>query len=421
MKKGRHSKQIKLLRFLKSREGKLVTQDEICDATGWKRSTARTYLGKDLVAGLLVKKEDDKFLVQGASTINEAQFVRATSQSKSKRQFGHQFSPVVRQLLDRSRTNVGLAVETYNRATLENRLDAFVLLFIAGWEQLLKAELENKDPSSIFTGEKTSTGRDKTIGFQQCLDRIFNPKNVVRRNLEVVRSLRDDAAHLLVTEIQPVATRYFQSGLKNYVERFQGFTGEPPLQVVGAGLLTLALPYMRPELVALRAKYGAGAGDEIAALVQALEADADHTSDSKFAIDIRYRLVLSDEAAGASNIHLTKTPPPDGTPGFIVEKPVDAERRYRFFEGELIAELGRRTGRAWTQTEIRAVVFKEKIKQANNEHHHHFRKTNRHAYSEEFVEFLIKKAKADGTYLERARESYLHHLRKSRTKPKPRP
>lgn len=410
---GRHDRQKKFFHFLQAHDGKAVKLADICNATGWKPSGAKTYLSKKVLGGLVVRQEDKRYLIQGAASLSEGQFLRLLSQSKERQRFGHQFPPLSQQLLERSRTNVGLAVETFNRATLDNRLDAFVLLFITGWEQLLKAELEDDEAGSIFTGDKSSTGRDKTIGFQQCLDRLMKPSNVVRKNLEVIRSLRDDAAHLLVSELQPVATRYFQAGLTNYVERFHAFTGENPLSLVGAGLLTLALPYMRPDVVALRSKYGDGTAREVSALVETLEEAAHAARDRCFAIEIRYRLVLTDEP-GAGTIQLTKGSSPDATQGFIVEKAVDAERRYCFFETELRQELSRRTGRGWSQSDIRCVVFKEKVKNSNNKHHHHFRKTNRHAYSPEFVDLVVDRLTKDGTYLDRAREAWLHDLRKRR-------
>lgn len=409
----RNQKQLKLLALLREREGQTVGLEDVCRATGWKPLTAKTYLAKKLLGDVLARQDDGTFLVRGAAGLTDAEFTRLLSQSRERQQFGHQFTPLVRQLLERSRINVSLAVETFNRATLENRLDAFVLLFITGWEQLLKAELEDKKLGSIFTGERGSSGREKTIGFQQCLDLLLPAKDVVRRNLEVVRSLRDDAAHLLVLEVQPVATRYFQAGLINYVERFHAFTGENPLTLAGAGLLTLALPYQRPDIVTLRTKYGEATAAEIAAFVVNLERDTYGEADPRLAIDLQYRLTLSKDG-GASSIHLTKGSDVGSIPGMIVEKPTSAEKTHPLYESELIAELTKRTGRPWSTTDVRAAIFKEGVKKANNEFHFHFEKVKRHGYSMAFADHVVRKVSEDPGYLDRARQSYLFDMRKAR-------
>lgn len=399
-------RQLKLLALLKKNEGREVTVSDICEATGWKKSTATTYLGKGLDGGVLTRTKDSTFLVRGAAHLSESEFLRLVSQSKDRQQFGHQFNNlIVRQLLDRSRTNVGLAVEIFNRASLENRLDAFVLLFITGWEQLLKAELEHDEPGSIFTGDTTRTGRLKTISLQNCLDRMMKPNDIVRRNIEAIRSLRDDAAHLLVSEVQPVATRFFQAGLTNYAERFENFVGEPALKLVGAGLLTLAMPYMRPEMVAMRSKYGSATANEIDALIESLEADARNTDDDRFAINIQYSLVLTSKP-DAQAIYLRKGKPGEGVPGFIVETPKDPDKLYPYFPKQLAEALTERTGRTWSLYDVTAIAAKEKVTKGNNEYHYCSEKTRRRQYSEQFVALVAGKLASDPSYLDRARESY---------------
>lgn len=413
----RYDPVLRLLKLLRSREtaASRVTVEDMCEATGWKPSSARTYVNKKFIGRVLFEEPSGSYRVAGAVALSDAEFIRLFTQSKARERFGHSFAPLVRELLERSRTNVALAIELFNRPTLPNRLDGFVLLFVAAWEQLLKAELDHASPGSIFTGEKTRTGRDKTIGLQDCIERSFKPGDVVRRNLETIRSLRDDAAHLLVRELQPIATRYFQAGVGNYVERFQSFTGEAPLPVVGAGLLTLAMPYAAPDVVSLRERHGQATAREIDALVSVLEDEARTVADERFAIAVEYRLVL-ENSPGAAAIHLTKGKAGQGVTGLIVEKPVDAERRYRFFPKELADELSRRTGRTWSLRDVEAVLFKERLKASDNEHHHLFRKTGRHAYSDACLELIERKFREDPDFLERARTSLSHYHRTTRAR-----
>jgi hypothetical protein len=410
----REGRLLQLLAFFKEAEvhGKPITIPDMCSVTGWKRDTCKTYISKG-VFSVLVPLGKGHYSVQGAEGLTDQGFLRLFSQSKKRQKFGHQFDPLARQLLVRSRTNMSLAVEVFNRPALENRLDAFVVMFIAAWEQLMKAELEARLQGSIFTGEKTNMGRDKTITFKQCLDRLFEAKDPVRKNLEVIRSLRDEAAHLLVAEFQPVASRFFQAGLINYCDRFFEFTEEPPFPATGTGLLTLALPYHEPDVVALRERYGFATASEVTALMQAMEKTAGEFGDRRYAVSVKYRLVLTDNP-GSSSIYLSKGKPDDSSPGIIVEKPKDFEKVYCYFPGELGTRLTELTGRSWNRHDVQATLFKEKMKTSNNEFHHHFKKTNRHGYSEACVEKLTRKLREDESYIERAKAWYGRHLKKKR-------
>lgn len=54
-----------------------------------------------------------------------------------------------------------LALELYNRPSIENRMDAFVMCFCTSWEQLLKAILIEKMVKSQFSKKKTSEDSEK--------------------------------------------------------------------------------------------------------------------------------------------------------------------------------------------------------------------------------------------------------------------
>lgn len=396
--------QAAVLAFLRDNEGEAVSLAQIAAAGGWKPRTVKTYITKGMFGPLLEKEGKGAYRVRGALDLTDEGFARLMSQSTKRRGFGSQFNHLPKLLLARSRTNLALAIETFNRVGLENRLDAFVLLFIAAWEQMLKAELEQASVGSIFTGKRTVLGRRETIGFRACLDRLFPHNDLVRRNLEVICSMRDEAAHLLVAEVQPIATRFFQAGIANYCERFEGITGEHAIQSLGAGLLSLALPYSRAEPAALRERYGHARADEIAGLVRQLEKEASDTADSKFAIRIDYQMVLV-KKPGKTAIRLTKVIEGEDVTGLVVEKPVSATAKYPYTFDEVVIALSERSGSMWNRNDVQAVMWKLKAK-SNSVYGHKHHKFDRYTYSEALLTQIIDITRRDPEYVARAKKSY---------------
>ena len=140
-----------------------------------------------------------------------------------------------------------LALELYNRPSLENRLDAFVLLFCTAWEQLLKAVLIERDgEDSIFEDQEIKGRQKETISLRKALEKMYEGKDAKRRNLERIKYYRDKATHLLMPELQLLISRVFQSGVLNYAEEFELFAEQPFIDSAGGGLMTLVGDFRDP-------------------------------------------------------------------------------------------------------------------------------------------------------------------------------
>lgn len=146
--------QQELLMLLKEKEnaGKSVTLDEILEYTGWKKSTFYTYWNKGRLNEFLNEIGSGVYTPLNVSGLTENEFSRLLSQSTHRQELGHICkSRLAKALLRKSRDNMLLAIELYNRPSLDNRLDSFVLCFCVAWEQLLKAILiEKNGENSIF-------------------------------------------------------------------------------------------------------------------------------------------------------------------------------------------------------------------------------------------------------------------------------
>ncbi len=394
-----------LYQSLLKRGGQVVSLEELAAETEYAVSTLRTYVTKNYLCPWLFKDDEGQVRVGDVHDMAPSDIHRAVSQKRNRYAYEHlRVSELVSSLLERSKTNAGLALELINRPQLTNRLDAFVLLFMTAWEQLLKADMEMRDPGSIFNGQRSASGsgRPMTHGLQVALTTVMpDRKSPVRRNIEVLKDLRDGAAHLLVPEVTGIVTRYFQSALLNYIDHFAALAGEPPFRFEGTGLLTLGMRYHRPSLEALQVRHGELQARDVLALIESLEQEAQESKDPQFAVTIEHTLVLEKkESVGA--IRLAKSP--QGQLAVPVAVPKDPQKTCPHSTTDCVALLNERTDATWNTNAVARVAAFLKVKEGNNQYHFEFRGI--HSYSDRFIEKVVERYRQDPSLIEKAWDWY---------------
>lgn len=380
-----------LLTVIKGNANSTMPIAKLAAESGYVEATLGTYIAKNMLAPFVVSAGTQSCRIGSADSLVLADLMKAMSQRENRFAFEHVgVSELVSSLLERSRTNAALALELFNRPELRNRIDAFLLLFVTAWEQLLKAEMERASAGSIFSGDRGSSGRPLTVSFSEAIARAFPDRHApVRRNLEKLKELRDSAAHLLVPEVIGVASRYFQAGLLNYIERFHDLAKEPPFRFEGTGLLTLGLAYVSPSIEALRARHGDNA-DEIKALVESLESEAKGETDPGFVVSLQYELVL-EKRPGVGALKLV-----NGAVGQsvkVVKVPKDPKKDWPHSTTACAIILSERTGFAWSMGDVASVAAFVGAKKGDNQFHYEFvsGKAHTHTYSDAFVELVIER------------------------------
>lgn len=431
-----------LLALLKSKEnaGESITVAEILHATNWKKSTFLTYLGKGIFSAFLNEQSTGTFAVSSVTPLGEDEFSRLLSQSKHRRELGHICkSRLAKALLQKSRDNMLLALELYNRPSLDNRMDGFVLCFCTAWEQLLKSMLiERHGENSIFKDKQKKKNRIReTISLRDCLNRWYENNNLIKKNIERIAYYRDQAVHLLMPEIQDPVSRLFQSGIMNYSSEFEGFAQQGFLDSSHTGLMTLVGDLRGPDTATLKSRYGNHVGAEVAQLADELADEAGKVNDIRFAIPIDVRLVFARDNADGQVIHLSNAG--EGMDGLrnaiVVEKPVDRERTHPYRQKDAIRNINIRlneryrpedllkalpgrdekTGRPRVSShDFQAGIAKLKWKSGNNRHHYKTSNPENHYYSEQAIDEFVGKVMEDESFLKKARESWRRRLRKRR-------
>ncbi|QSX41180.1 DUF3644 domain-containing protein [Shewanella cyperi] len=411
-----------LLELLKTSESMKmkVTLDEILEAAGWMPSTFQTYWKKGQLSPFLSAFTDEgPFDVSNTINLSVVEFVKKLSQAKHIQELGHNCaSKLAKALLKRSRENMILALELYNRPSLENRLDSFILCFCTSWEQLLKSIIiERYGEDSIFDKDsKIKYG--KTISLRNCLNKIYGENLSIRVNIEKIANYRDCAAHLLMPETQGLLSRLFQSGVMNYASEFEDFSELPFLSPNQSGLLTLTGDISKPNLMQLKQDYGINIGSDVAQLIEELETDIEKYNDASFAIPLPIKLVFAKDDMDGHPIILSHVG--EGIEGLknavIIEKPIDREKTHPHKETEAVLAINRiiksqcsvnalsllfvatekRSGTpCFSSYDFRLIVAKLNWKDTNNEWHYKNIDPEYHRYSEkaitEIADMILKR------------------------------
>jgi hypothetical protein len=423
-----NSQQLKFFNFLQTKENTNTTfiLNDVLIATGWKKATFTSYKSKGQLSEFISETNDNRLQASNTLNITFKEFEKKLSQSKHVQSLGHNFkSKLAKALLKKSKDNMLLAIELYNRPSLENKIDGFVMLFCTSWEQLLKAMIiKSNGEESIY--RKTNNGKKETIPLRMCLDIVFNKDDGIKRNVLQVTDLRDQAVHLLMPEMQGIASRIFQSGIFNYSSKFEDVCEVPFINTDNTGMISLVGDFKTPPLAIMKSIYGKAAED-IIALAEELTSTVESANDLSFAIPLDVTLQFAQKDSQGTQIILTKAE--NGISGLkkalIIEKSVDAENIYSFKQGQAINEINKKLHSKYDDTFLKqrlhkqkngcfelntncfqSLVFKLKWKLSNNKYHHHFKNADYHAYSELAIEEIIEKIISNIDYLKAAKQSY---------------
>ncbi|WP_119072407.1 DUF3644 domain-containing protein [Aggregatilinea lenta] len=420
--RGLSQNQRRLLSFLKDCErlGREFSLGDIAANTGWTESTVRTYETKGYWSSIIFKMPNGNYVARGVLNLSESNFHQEITQTQTIREFGHHLnSRIAKALLSKSKDNMILALELYNRPSLQNRLDGFTILFCTAWEQLLKAQIAERDGDSEIYRTVRPGRRPETISLQDCLNLIFpDDGNPVRRNIEQVKDYRDKATHLLMPEAQGLVSQVFQAGVINYEKHFCDISGIAFLPENSTGLMTLVGRQQEPDIVKLRSLYGEQVAGDILNLVQTLQRRIAEIDDDRFAVVVEHRLVFARRGEG-TDITLAHG---DGASqdAVIIRDPIPVERGFPYSYGSLWPEIYRRLieennveflatrlrlkGDApiFNRYDLTAILAKEGWQNSINTYHYHSQILVGHRYSQEAVDYIVDKIVRDPDYVSRA-------------------
>lgn len=207
-------------------------------------------------------------------------------------------------LLDKSKEVFSMAIELYNKPTINYRVEGFALFICNAWELMLKAHLiQTYGADSIYYKDN----RDRTLTLENCIKILFtNSKDPLRINLEKIIELRNTSTHFIVEEYEMVYVPLFQSCILNFNDKMMAFHQIDMTTIIPQNFLSLSVSMNALNDSEIVAKYP----EEIATKILTAKDAIDHLSsqtNDKFAIKIEhFHYLTKDKNKATSYVNVTK-------------------------------------------------------------------------------------------------------------------
>ena len=314
---------------------------------------------------------------------------------------------LTKQLLDKSQEAFILSLEVYNKPTIKYRIEGFCFFFCNAWELLLKSKIleDNKKESAIYYKKQRNQKR-RSLSLRDCLKKVIpNESDSIRKNIEDIAAIRDEATHLIIKDLEAVYSGLFQSGVLNYVDKLEEWFGISITEKISPAMLTLVSDIKQIDPVFIKKRYGPEILEFVENEIGRIEKNAKELKeDIKYRIPIEYKLVLTKSAKDAD---ITLSSGVGGKTFGLIEVPKDIERTHPYLQKDVIAKIKERIGGGimFNQYDFQSILYKEKIKR-NRKYHYMIKKPVIHRYSDALIELIVNKIERDQEYLKKARKVY---------------
>ena len=160
---------------------------------------------------------------------------------------------IYEKLLDKAKESFLMAIELYNKPTIQYRVEGFSMFICNAWELMLKAHMINKlGETSIYY----KNHQERTLSLENCIQKIFtNNKDPLRLNLEKIIELRNTSTHFITEEYEMVYVPLFQSCIFNFNEKMTAFHNIDMTTIIPQNFLTLSVSMKALNETEIIAKY----------------------------------------------------------------------------------------------------------------------------------------------------------------------
>lgn len=314
------------------------------------------------------------------------------------------------QILNKSVEAYILALETINRLSITYRVETFTYLICNAWELLLKArllDLAKNNRAAIYYPRKRGEAK-KTLALRICVQKVFlSEKDPIRRNIELIADLRDQAVHLVITQVPKEILALFQASVLNYHNCLGNWFGISISDRVTVGMMTVVYDFKPEEFdlknPILRRNMGTETADYLMKYQAQLKVEFETLGKvAEFSIPLDYRLMLT--KSGSPDIELTSGL--GGQPTGMIEVPKDAGKSHPYRQKEVISHVNTALppGKSINQHDIQCIlkVFNTKKNAA-----HYYQSSvpgSPTQYSPAFVEWILTQYKNNPSFFEQTRQ-----------------
>ncbi len=322
------------------------------------------------------------------------------------------------QLVEKSVDAYVLALETINRLSIKYRVESFTHLICNAWELLLKARVLDLQPSRDAIYYKTKRGEPKrTISLRDALIKVVpNEKEPLRRNLEVVADLRDEAMHFVISEVPNDVLLLFQACVINYHKKLNEWFGISLSDRVTVGMMTIVYDLSPGSFdlgsPSVKRRLGKDVAAYLAQMQKKIQAEFTTLQRSpEFSIGVEYKLVLTKKPGDADIVLSTGE---KGTSATVVQVAKDPSVSHPYRQKELLAALTTALNGAATANthDIQCVNKVHGVRKRADWFYQGKVAGSPAQYSQAFVDWMVERVKQDPNFFVKARETAKKSLKK---------
>lgn len=296
-------------------------------------------------------------------------------------------STLIESMLDKSEEAFLMSIEIYNKPTIKYRLEGFSFFICNAWELLLKAKLL-KDGENIYYSDKPN----RTITLANCISHIFtNEKDSIRKNLEIINSLRNTATHFIIKELDNIYLPFMQANVFNYSQKLYDFFNRDITRKINSSFMTLVTNNYQISDTQILSVYGQNIFEHYLKVKQDTEKLISEQSNDRLAIriDMNIRIVKNKDEA-QTTFRIAK----DGEEPIKIVKEIKDVNSTHFYTQKRVREVVidrlKRQGIeiSFTQYDLQLICDKFDLKN-NEQYYYHFDMTNRWGCSQQLIDYIV--------------------------------
>lgn len=316
-----------------------------------------------------------------------------------------------RRLLDKSIEAYILALETINRLSITYRVEAFTFLVCNAWELLLKAKMidDAGGVTRVIYDSKARGPMRPSRSLEYCLRQVFpDDRDPTRRNLELVKELRNASTHLVIGRVPKDVLGLFQACVVNYHHRLDAWFGMSLSRRVNVGMMAIVYDFDPAQFDLSSRRLRRQLGADTARYLAHFQAQVEEQFSSfghapEFYLGITYKLALT-QKPGEGDIVLTRGEM--GEPTGIVKVARDPGDSHPYRQIDVVARVNEalRGQTVINRHDIQCAIAIYNVKKRDDFYYKGKVAGSPVQYSQRFVDWLISQYQRDANFFAKTRQ-----------------
>lgn len=315
------------------------------------------------------------------------------------------------QLVEKSVDAYVLALETINRLSIKYRVECFTYLICNSWELLLKARILDLERNREAIYYRNDDDQRRSLSLRDALKKVIaSEKDPVRRNLEKVATLRDDAMHFVISEIPRDVLLLFQACVINYHKKLDEWFCISLSDRVSVGMMTIVYDLSPSTADLSSAAYKRRIGKDVVKYLAGTQADIQREfkelgESSEYSIGVEYKLVLT-KKPGEADIVLNSGS--EGSAGAVVHVAKDPSLTHPHRQKDVVIEINKALkGNAEINPhDVQCINKVFNVKKRAEWFYQGKVVSSPAQYSREFVNWVVERFKQDANFFADTREKF---------------